>query len=129
MPKHTVCRKIKVSRVSDLCPGYAQSRKRQSDAILSQARGKASTRKYGAGHRDLRRRYLYRHPFCTNPTGSMTCAKIANELDHIDGNAENNAPGNLQALCKSCHSKKSLREQGSGGFLSKKYIEKRKVQK
>lgn len=36
----------------------------------------------------------------TNPT----TGKIPIELDHIDGNCENNKPNNVRLLCPSCHS-------------------------
>lgn len=35
----------------------------------------------------------------------------ANQVDHIDGDAYNNNPDNLQSLCHSCHSKKTMRER------------------
>lgn len=34
----------------------------------------------------------------------------ANEVDHIDGDPGNNAMENLQALCKPCHSAKTISE-------------------
>lgn len=38
--------------------------------------------------------------FGTNPVTQRTCLTI----DHIDGDATNNSPGNLRVLCPNCHS-------------------------
>lgn len=59
--------------------------------------------------RRLRRRVLDTEPLC------RLCARAgritaANEVDHIDGDAYNNATDNLQPLCKPCHSAKTARE-------------------
>jgi 5-methylcytosine-specific restriction protein A len=39
----------------------------------------------------------------------------ANEVDHVDGDSFNNAPSNLQSLCKPCHSAKTVKENGGFG--------------
>jgi 5-methylcytosine-specific restriction protein A len=39
----------------------------------------------------------------------------ANEVDHVDGDSHNNAPSNLQSLCKPCHSAKTVNENGGFG--------------
>nr|WP_197408087.1 MULTISPECIES: HNH endonuclease signature motif containing protein [unclassified Guyparkeria] len=44
--------------------------------------------------------------------GRVTPASV---VDHIDGNAHNNEPGNLAALCASCHSRKTARQDGGFG--------------
>lgn len=41
--------------------------------------------------------------------------KAANEVDHIDGDSHNNDRSNLQALCKPCHSAKTVKENGGFG--------------
>ena len=38
-------------------------------------------------------------------------------VDHIDGNAYNNEPNNLQTLCASCHSRKTAKEDGGFGNM------------
>ena len=35
----------------------------------------------------------------------------ATDVDHIDGDSHNNERDNLQALCRSCHTRKTNREQ------------------
>lgn len=37
----------------------------------------------------------------------------ATEVDHIDGDNTNDDPSNLQSLCKPCHSRKTVEEQGA----------------
>lgn len=60
--------------------------------------------------RRIREAHLMRQPLC------VQCgAAHALEVDHIDGNDANNHPGNLQTLCKACHSTKTAIENGSFG--------------
>lgn len=40
----------------------------------------------------------------------------ATQVDHIDGDPENNAPANLASLCAPCHSLKTARENGGFGL-------------
>jgi len=57
----------------------------------------------------------YRKNYCENTMGFLgfTCtATIVDsaqlDVDHIDGNPENNEVNNLQTLCKNCHAMKTL---------------------
>lgn len=56
----------------------------------------------------LKTRYsiIKAHPYCTN-CGRRPDEGIRLEVDHIDENAENNAPENLQVLCSQCNTGKS----------------------
>lgn len=47
------------------------------------------------------------------------CGRFADEVDHINGDAMNNDDVNLQALCASCHSAKTARENRGFGNSSK----------
>ena len=40
----------------------------------------------------------------------------AREVDHIDGNPENNDPKNLRSLCAPCHSRKTAQQDGGFGL-------------
>ena len=60
----------------------------------------------------LRRQVLRAHPIC------QACGKeVADTVDHIVPHRGNPAlfydPGNLQALCKACHDKKTWTEDGN----------------
>lgn len=48
------------------------------------------------------------------------------DIDHIDGNHSNNAPNNLQRLCRSCHAKKTNKQTRSNANR-KSCSEKKKV--
>lgn len=43
------------------------------------------------------------------------CGGYGNQVDHVDGDPMNNFRSNLQTLCHSCHSEKTVREQGGFG--------------
>src|SRR5262245_160040 len=72
-------------------------------------RAPASRRGYGGLWRRLRMIVLRAEPLCRQ------CAAPASEVDHILPLARggDNSKENLQALCKSCHSAKTAREDGA----------------
>lgn len=85
--------------------GPAESaRRRRHDA----RRGSAAQRGYGARWRRVRALVLAREPRCRDckADGRVT---LANEVHHIDGNNRNNTLANLMPLCKSCHSRRTMR--------------------
>lgn len=91
--------------------GYCQrhSYKRASNRPRKYTKRKKTTQRgYGTNHQQLRKIIKYQQPMCA------VCGDPANELDHVDGNAFNLSRDNLQMLCKSCHSKKTVKEQGGG---------------
>lgn len=62
----------------------------------------------------IRPSQLRRHPLCEE------CARpghavIATEVDHVDGDPTNNADTNLRSICKSCHSRKTVLQDGGFG--------------
>jgi 5-methylcytosine-specific restriction protein A len=75
------------------------------------ARGSAASRGYDARWRRLRLMFLREHPLCA------LCGAPATEVDHIIPIrlGGSNDAANLQALCKSCHSAKTAREDGRWG--------------
>lgn len=77
---------------------------------VREERPSPSERGYGYEWRQLRARFLRSHPYCE------VCGALATEADHIVprrlGGADDES--NLQALCKTCHSRKTA--QHDGGF-------------
>lgn len=43
----------------------------------------------------------------------------ATEVDHVDGDASNNDPSNHRSLCKGCHARKTVRENGGFGHAAR----------
>ena len=83
-----------------------------------EGRPSAARRGYGRDWRRLRAMYLRRNPLCEDPFGIHGGAVVAAyEVDHIVplSRGGGNDWDNLQALCKSCHSRKTARESGFGG--------------
>lgn len=93
------------------CITHAVERARSIDDARRAQRG---PRKYDKRYwrNGIRRQQLRREPLCREcmKQGVLT---EANEVDHIDGDNMNDAPGNLQSLCKPCHSRKTVAEQGA----------------
>lgn len=61
--------------------------------------------------RGMRARFLAAHPVCQAPS----CGRLATEVDHKNGDARDNRWQNFQALCKSCHSRKTVLCDGGFG--------------
>lgn len=64
--------------------------------------------------RRLRASVLAAEPLCRE-CGKKGRVRAASCVDHVDGNAMNNDPNNLQPLCSPCHSRKTAREDGGFG--------------
>lgn len=60
-------------------------------------RGTAAARGYGAHWQHVRADQLRRYPLCA------MCGRAATVVHHLDHNQRNNAPDNLQSLCRECH--------------------------
>lgn len=55
----------------------------------------------------IRRRILARDLYLCR-----RCGKYGDQVDHVDGDSHNNDEGNLQTLCRHCHSRKTAAEVG-----------------
>jgi 5-methylcytosine-specific restriction enzyme A len=100
-------------------PGYCLQHRADLQQWDSAARARKRQQKrawptHGPIWRRLRARVLSETPLCAacERNGRITVATV---VDHIDGDAMNNARTNLQALCAACHSAKTAREDGGFG--------------
>ena len=88
--------------------GKSRCKKHQSEVSRQQNALRPTVTAQGYGHtwRKLRRMVLNRNPLCAE------CGAIATEVDHIvpRKNGGENVDSNLRALCKPCHSRKTMRE-------------------
>lgn len=91
-----------------LCEEHERERKRAHDA----KRPSAAQRGYDAEWRETRKAYLIEYPHC------VVCGAVATEVDHITPISEGGARldwNNLQAMCKTHHSQKTVLEDGGFG--------------
>jgi 5-methylcytosine-specific restriction enzyme A len=76
-------------------------------------RGTAAQRGYGARWRKARKWYLMNNPIC------VSCGDVATVVDHIIPHKGNYDlfwdKNNWQSLCSSCHSRKTVKEDGGFG--------------
>lgn len=92
-----------------------QHQRKPTTAEFDKRRGSASQRGYGVRWRRWRLMFLRRHTLCADPFGVHNGVPVAaTDVDHItpkaDGGTDDDA--NLQALCHSCHSRKTARGRG-----------------
>ena len=94
---------------------FCEAHAKEQQAAYDKQRGSSARRGYGARWRKLRRVVLARSPLCADPFGIHAAEgriEQATEVDHIKPKSQGgtNAMGNLQALCKQCHSRKTVLE-------------------
>jgi len=84
---------------------YCTKHKTLSDIRYRPAQYNHAKLRNNKAWQDIRKEVLEYNPYCE-------CGNIATEVDHIVAirNGGDNDPSNLQAMCKSCHSRKTLSE-------------------
>ena len=94
--------------VSGWCPKHRRPTRPDCDRPSSTARG------YDRRWRKIRLMFLRANPLCAS------CGRAANEDDHIKAKRAGGEDDdeNLQALCKPCHSIKTMRERFGKGLQS-----------
>lgn len=92
---------------------YCKAHQRAVHQIADRDRGSPSARGYGRQWRKVRAAVLADEPLCRMCAEQGT-TMAATEVDHVDGNSSNNDRANLRPLCKPCHSRRTLRDQGWG---------------
>ena len=100
-----------VIRSGRFCPAHERNEERSRD----HERGSASQRGYGVLWRRLRAMFLRQHPLCADPFNEHKGRPVAaTDVDHIVPRARGgtDAFANLQALCHSCHSRKTALADG-----------------
>ena len=84
-----------------------------------ESRGSAASRGYGRKWREARAGFLAKHPLCVHCLGRGHVTG-ATEVDHIQPHRGDEvlfwaSEWNWQSLCHTCHSEKTVREDGGFG--------------
>ncbi|MGC5009764.1 HNH endonuclease signature motif containing protein [Streptosporangium sp. DT93] len=77
----------------------------------AQPRPSSTAQGYDRTWRARSERIRRERPWCEAPG----CGQPSEHVDHIDGDKTNNQEWNLQALCRSCHSRKTVKHDGGFG--------------
>ncbi len=105
---------IRIVRNVPYCDEHARIMQQRMDA----QRGTAAQRGYNARWRRLRLMFLAENPLCSDPY-HVHCGTpaLATDVDHIMPRERGGDDDwiNLQALCHSCHSRKTAAENGGVG--------------
>lgn len=104
-----------MSRLKDLYPQLLRVKMAFAKKYVEPDRPSPSKRGYGREWKKIRDDYLRLHPFC------VECGDKAVTVDHIIPLRQHgtNNPGNLQAMCKKCHGRKTVKHDGGLGRARK----------
>lgn len=107
------CRHFNCGKATDdrYCPDHRQYRNQEID----RARPNSTQRGYGSRWQKARKGYLQSHPLCVYHLAEGETV-AANVVDHIVPHRGDQKlfwkNGNWQALCKTCHDRKTATEPG-----------------
>ena len=94
---------------------YCHIHAKQHDTAYRRQRGSSNKRGYTYRWQKEREAYLIRNPLCENCLNKHGVLRAAKEVDHIIPHKGDMKlfwdVNNWQGLCKSCHSKKTAKEQ------------------
>ena len=104
---------------SGRCPQHQRQHYRRD----TQQRGTARERGYSRAWQQARLIWLAAHPLCADPFGTHGPILVtASVVDHIVPHRGDAATfwrhDNLQSLCKACHDRKTVREDGGFGCVT-----------
>lgn len=102
------CPELTHSRYCDTHYKELESKRQEK---VNKERPKGYYKKYGRKWKRLRFWFLKQHPLCCK------CGAAGNDVDHIKPLADGgtNEITNLQTLCRSCHSRKTVKQDGGFG--------------
>ncbi|WP_297505916.1 HNH endonuclease [Ferrovum sp.] len=99
-------------------PGYCEQHLRHVRKQWDDRRGNASARGYGSRWQRARAVFLSYHPLCAecNRQDRVTPASVVDHIKPHRGNQESFwDTKNWQSLCKPCHDRKTVKEDGGFG--------------
>ena len=85
--------------------------KAQKNAQAKRRQAKRALHTGSKAWRAIRKEQLDNEPLCRECTKDCRVTE-ATVVDHMDGDAYNNKPDNLQSLCRECHNTKTAKETG-----------------
>jgi len=92
------------------CPQH-ERQAHEEQRCYDRQRGNAAARGYDGNWQRVRARVLREQPYCEDCL-RQGVATLATEVHHLNGNVRNLLRGNLRSLCKSCHSRRTVLQQG-----------------